>query len=194
MISVLYEPFPESITVGGKEFAILTDFRDWVRFADLIADKALSAAEKLSVLPEWFEQPPDIFTDEMLYGMFDFYHAKQLEPDPEESDEDDSEAPAKPPLFDWKWDGKCVLGDFRRFYGIDLLRVDYLHWWEFRSLFAALPDESLCAKRIAIRGTDLSKIKNKAERNRIAFLQKQLALPFASEDETIGNLLWNMDE
>ena len=39
MINVLYEHFPDSVTINGKEYAVVTDFRDWLRFADMLEDK-----------------------------------------------------------------------------------------------------------------------------------------------------------
>ncbi|MBP0975818.1 MAG: hypothetical protein J6P20_07125, partial [Oscillospiraceae bacterium] len=56
----------------------------------------------------------------------------------------------------------------------------------------ALPDDSQCMKRIAYRSVNLSEIKDKRERTRIAKIQRQIALPFEFDDEMIGAALWNM--
>ena len=194
MMNILYEPFPNSITADGAKHEILTDFREWLRFADLIADAAVDAPTKLLLLTQWFIVPPPHLTADMVIGLFDFFHAKALEPDPLEQDENDvpqePELP-HPPVFDWKYDARFLLGDFLHFYGMNLLQVPYLHWWEFRSLFSALPDDSMTAKRIGYRSADLSQIKDPAQRARIARIQKAIALPFEFDDEMIGALLWN---
>ena len=39
----------DSITADGKEFRILTDFREWLRFAEMLADKTITAGEKASL-------------------------------------------------------------------------------------------------------------------------------------------------
>jgi hypothetical protein len=88
-------------------------------------------------------------------------------------------------VFDWKYDAKYLLADFRRYYGIDLLTAE-MHWWEFRSLFAALPDDSLCQKRIAYRSADLSRIKDSKRRAEIARIQQQIALPYEMTDDEIS--------
>ena len=46
MISLLYEPLPDTIPADGAEIPILTDFRAWVQFIEMLGDKALEPAEK----------------------------------------------------------------------------------------------------------------------------------------------------
>lgn len=188
MINILYEPFPDSITADGQIFRIQTDFREWLRFADMLADRELTPEEKAYLCSKWLEPEPEIVTESIIIAMLSFYRADGLHPDPPEPDEEDEPEPPHPPYFDWKADAAFLTGDFRRYYGIDLLTVQALHWWEFRTLFEALPDDSRCMKRIAYRSADLSQIKNKAERARIARIQKQIALPFALDDESVGEI------
>lgn len=187
-MNILYEPFPDSITAGGKQFTVLTDFREWLRFADMLRDDSLSAEERAYLCVMWIEPEPDSVTEELLAALLSFYRADALNPPKPEPEE--PPAPC-PPVFDWAFDARYVLGDFRRYYGLDLLTVRYLHWWEFLSLFTALPDDSLCMKRIAYRSANLSEIKDKHERQRIAKIQRQIALPYELDDEMIGAMMWN---
>lgn len=189
MIDLLCDPLPETVEADGQEYPILTDFRDWLRFSGLIADKEVTPREKLLLLPEWLEEPVPL-TGALTEALLGFWRARELEPEPLYPPEETDEAAPRPPVFDWCIDARYVLGDFRRYYGIDLLSADYLHWWAFKSLFAALPDESMCQKRIAYRSCDLSQIKNRAERTRIARIQRQIALPYEYDDEMIGAVLW----
>lgn len=189
MINALYEPFPESITVDGQGYQLLTDFRDWIRFADMIHDTEINEYDKVRMLTLWFKTAPSRMTAEMVDALFDFYYATDLEPDAdyEDDDEDTAEdAVIKPPVFDWRIDSRYILGDFRHYYDMNLLSIDYLHWWEFRCLFAALPDDSQCQKRMAYRSIDLGSIKNDQERNRIARIQRNIAIPYENEDDMIA--------
>lgn len=187
MMNILCETFPNSIIADGREYKILTDFREWLRFADMVSAKELDDREKMTLMELWLITPT-VMTDAIVRALYDFYHARKIAPEPPESD---GEQPVqRPPLFDWKIDARFLLGDFRRYYGVDLLTAE-MHWWEFMALFAALPDDSVCAKRITYRNTDLSKIKDKAERSRIAKIQRQIALPFEYDDDMIGAMLWN---
>ncbi len=190
MINALYEPFPEEIEAGGIAYPIETDFREWFRFADMLGDRELSTEEKLCLMTEWLLEVPEKITDELVNAIFGFYRADGLKPDLPEYDEDEEpeerEQPKRPPVFDWKYDAAFILGDFRRYYGIDLLFLEYMHWWEFRCLFDALPDDSQCRIRIDYRSKDLSQIKNESERKRIARIQRQIALPFEMDEDDMA--------
>lgn len=189
MINALYEPFPESITVDGQGYQLLTDFREWIRFADMIHDTEINEYDKVRMLTLWFKNAPSRMTAEMVNALFDFYYASDLEPDTDyEKDDDDTaeDAVIKPPVFDWRIDSRYIIGDFRHYYDMNLLSIEYLHWWEFRCLFAALPDDSQCQKRMAYRSIDLGSIKNDQERNRIARIQRSIAIPYENEDDMIA--------
>lgn len=190
MINALYEPFPETVSADGYEYPILTDFREWIKFADMMGDKELSSEEKILLLTDWFLKPPNYITQELVKAVFDFYKAKNLDLKSDCNDDDDDESteetPVTPPVFDWKIDSKYIIGDFRRYYSIDLLSEEYIHWWKFRCLFSALPDDSQCQKRMAYRSTDINQIKNEAERRRIMRIKQAIAIPFEYDEDMIG--------
>ncbi len=191
MIDALYDEFPETIEVDGEEYGILTDFREWIRFSDMLADNELTKEEKLYLLTNWLTETPRNITAKLVNAVFAFFRADALNPVPiesEEEQEDESPQPKRPPVFDWKYDAKFLIGDFRRYYGINLLSVKYMHWWEFRCLFAALPDDSMCRKRIDIRSKDLSQIKDKERRKQIAGIQRKIAIPFEYDDNDVGEM------
>ena len=183
MISLLFEPLPECIEADGQELPVLTDFRAWLQFIGLVNDKTLSDVEKVAALRWWLEDERPV-TRGIVEGLCRFCRAQELDPDKDEQDA--PEIGNKPPTWDWEIDAKFVLGDFRRYYDIDLLRVEYLHWWEFRALFAALPDDSRSFQRIGIRSMDLSEIKDKDAKRRYAEMQRRIALPFEMDDGAIG--------
>ncbi len=188
MINILYENFPDSIIVGNKVYKIVTDFREWLKFADMVSDDSIPAEWKIGFMANWIISPPDIITAEIVDALRQFYTAADIEYIRCPESEEDTEQIERPPVFDWRIDARYVLGDFRRFYSIDLLRTEYLHWWEFRSLFSALPDESQCKTIIGYRSVNLSEIKNESERTRIRKIQQKLALPFEYTDEGIGDI------
>lgn len=190
MIHLLLDDLPERIEADGRVYSVLTDFRDWIRFADMLADRSLLPEERAAAALMWVSDPPEQVTASLVTALLGFYRADGLRQDPEETEEDDDEQPERPPVFDWRVDAAYIIGDFRRYYGIDLLAVDFLHWWEFRALFTALPEDSQCMKRIGYRSCDLSKIRNKAERQRIAAIQRQIRLPWEREEEAFGDALW----
>lgn len=196
-MNILYEPFPDSITADGHEYKVLTDYREWLRFSEMMTDKSIAAEERAFLCGMWIDPEPDRITADMIQGLIGFLRADGLEPDKPEPDEADDDEPVeetipKPPVLDFSIDAAYILGDFRRFYGIDLLSVKYLHWWEFLLLLRALPDESCTMRRAGYRSVNLNDIPDKRQRARIAKIQRQIALPFEFDDEMIGAALWNM--
>lgn len=185
MISLLTQDLPCSVEVAGVALDVRTDFRDWIRFALLLSDKEITDRDKLSLLPCWFVSPPEIFTALHLMALRGFYAASELDPDRDAGEEE--EPYPGPPCFDWQYDARYVLGDFRHYYGIDLMQ-ESLHWWAFRALFTALPPESRCMERIYYRTADLSLL-SEGERKRIRRIRAAIALPFEMSDEMIGAAL-----
>lgn len=186
MINALYEPFPETVKVNGEEAVILTDYREWIRFADLIHKKDLDDNIKIKLLANWFEQPPKIMTAAEINALIDFYKATVLESCNDVEDDESEETDIAKPVFDWCIDARYVIGDFRRCYHIDLLNIEYMHWWKFKSLFFALPDDAMCQKRIAYRSINLGTIKDDKERARIARIQRSIVIPYECEDDMIS--------
>ena len=64
---------------------------------------------------------------------------------------------------------------FQQAYGIDLTTTK-LHWWRFKALFAALPEDTRMFQIMSYRAVDLSRLEG-AERERYARLKDIYALP-----------------
>ena len=186
MINAFYEPFPTKIQADGKEYSIITDFREWFRFADMTAEKGIPDKEKIMMMTSWLNDIPERITENLIFAICGFYRAEDLE-FVREHDEDNQEEDIvqTPPVLDWKIDASAIIGDFLRFYRIDLLTAE-MHWWKFKLLLSALPDDSQIMKRIAYRSVNTSEIKNENERKRIMRMKQIYALPFEMDDNAIG--------
>lgn len=189
MINLLYEPLPDSVTVDGRNCPVVTDFREWIKFHDLLRDKEVPQQSKIFLLAEWFVNPPVFPTESHVKALTDFYIAKALGNQNSEENEEEPEQNFKPPVFDWRIDSEFLIADFRQFYQINLFSVKFLHWFEFIALFRALPEESRCQKRIYYRSVDLNQIKDKNEKKRIKKIKRSIALPYEMSDEQIGAAL-----
>ena len=87
------------------------------------------------------------------------------------------EVELKPKLiYDYEHDAPYIYAAFLSQYGIDLNEIPFLHWWKFQALFRSLDDSCKIAQIMGYRAADLSKIKNKNEKNRIAKLKRIYAL------------------
>lgn len=115
---------------------------------------------------------PRVFV-ELWQGVIDFYLAGEQAAEP---------AAAKPasrpdtgPAFDYRCDAPYIVAAFQQAYGIDLT-TEKLHWFRFRALFAALPEDTLMAKIINWRTLDLADYEG-SMREHYAALKERFALP-----------------
>ena len=189
-MNLLTTTLPDTITVDGREYAIHTDFRDWIRFCEMLLDEELKEEEKVYIALMMYkeEQPSNIQL--ALKGLTDFYlMAEEVVNDTEEQIEEHTEEieVTPKPIYDWTVDSAYIIGAFQKTYGIDLMNIEYMHWWRFKALFTSIIEFDL-EERIGYRALDTSKIKDKDERNRLDRIKKSLMLKTSVTDEEIGGV------
>ena len=189
-MNLLTTALPDTITVDGREYAIHTDFRDWIRFCEMLLDEELKEEEKIYIALMMYkeEQPSNIQL--ALKGLTDFYlMAEEVVNDTEEQIEEHTEEieVAPKPIYDWTVDSAYIIGAFQKTYGIDLMNIEYMHWWRFKALFTSIIEFDL-EERIGYRALDTSKIKDKDERKRLDRIKKSLMLKTSVTDEEIGGV------
>lgn len=196
MINLLIGDLPKSVIVKGKEYDIYTDFRDYIELQQLLKKGTNEQIAEYIIglfidgLPfnkaTNQEEVNDLFVD-ALNQIVNFF---RMEKDQEEKREKTEGQTNKRPSFSFDDDMAYVIGAFREAYGMDLIHIDYLHWWEFNALMDALPDTTELKKRIHYRSIDTNKIKDKNEQNRIKAIQKKIAIKGERKavlsDEEIG--------
>lgn len=71
-MNILYERFPESVAVNGKDYPVVTDFREWIRFSELVEDETVPWQIKCRLLLQWYTEqiPEDI--ESAVYALGDF--------------------------------------------------------------------------------------------------------------------------
>ena len=177
MINLICEELPDAVEVSGKSYSIATDFRDWILFFDMLEDANIDKKQKISLALKWFTDkiPPDII--QAYNALIDFASCSGIHQDKPESDSNDNFI--RQPLFSWLYDSVYVLGAFRQIYNIDLIHIEYLHWWEFSALFEALPDDTPVKNRIAYRNIDASEIRDSDRRNQVLKIQREISFPTA---------------
>lgn len=180
-MNFFYEAFPDTIEIHGRDVAVITDFREYIRLIDMLKCNELNAYQKRAILGDYFLD--EITVDDDAIDALTEFVVMDLDSKDKDSDEDDldenntEQSGSKKNLFSYKIDYPFILSGFLRDYGIDLNTVDYLHWWKFRMLFDGLSEDTEIKQRIMYRGIDLSDIKDKDERKRIAKIQRSIQLP-----------------
>lgn len=172
MINILFEKLPDTVEISGKFYEIATDFRDWIAFFDMMSDECFDKKQKMLTALQWFtnEIPNDI--SGAYNALTEFASCSEIKKTSEKS----ADSPSTP-VLSWLYDSAYVLGAFRQIYNIDLIHINYMHWWEFSALFEALPEDTPIKKRIAYRQVRISDIKDKNERKRILKIKRAVAFP-----------------
>ena len=199
----LYEAFPTSVDVVGVDYPIITDFREWIKFMDMAEDDEIPLEIKLQCMLQYFtdEKPRDLqaavqalrrflLADEL----FDSIKQTSLtQGGADSSQENDAEPANHVRAYDYTIDQGYVIQAFLEVYHIDLLEIEYMHWWKFRLLFEHLPEESAMKKLIYYRTVNLNSISDVNERKRIKKIRKQVAIKKKKRkitDYQIGDAFW----
>lgn len=174
MINILFEGLPDAIEVSGKFYKITTDFRDWIAFFDMMSDSEFDQKQKMLTALMWFSDEIPTNIADSYNALIDFASCSEIKKSPDGTQKNEL---SEIPTLSWLYDSAYVLGAFRQVYGIDLIRVEYMHWWEFSALFEALPEDTPIKKRIAYRQVKISDIKDKECKKQILKIKKTIAFP-----------------
>ena len=153
------------------------DFRHMVRLSSAYSHGEIDAdpvAFALQLCGQFYTEcfsPDDL--QEKYSWLIEFYRAGEQAAEPTAGTS--ASGPDKGPAFDYRCDAPYIVAAFQQAYGIDLTR-EKLHWFRFRALFAALPEETLMAKIMSWRTMDLSEYEG-SMRDHYADLQERFALP-----------------
>lgn len=143
----LYQAPPETVTINGWEYPINTDFRVWVEFQSILTGNEDGKAERLAGFMDRLGLPP---SRESLDAMLIFYTAESKE-------KSVSTQRTRPMAFDFQQDSEYIFAAFMGAYGIDLTTAA-LHWWTFKALFKALPEDCEMCKIMRYRTIQLKDV------------------------------------
>lgn len=125
---------PTSLSVGGADYPIRTDFRDALYLMGIFADPDYEPDEKAAVclrvlFIRWEDIPADRRT-QALEAATDFL---------------DGGVPAgdrrgSPRLVDWQTDGPIIIPAVNKVLGQEIRAMPYLHWWTFLGAYMEIGD------------------------------------------------------
>lgn len=174
-MSILTDALPNYVIIDGIKYPIRTDFRVWLEFDNVISSQKIKAENKIEILIRLcFDKnkcriaPP--FSKETVSCLCDFYMCKK--PHKKSRKNDSCER-----VFSFEYDADYIYAAFFAQYGIDLLSVPYMHWYQFSALFKGLDEDSRLMKIISWRSVDLSQISDKQKRKAYQKLKEIYALP-----------------
>lgn len=149
-MNLLTDKLPSAVLVDGKSYAVITDFKSWISFFELIENHDISDDLKIVLAMKWFKDEVPTDKSAAFCSLYDFAACrdipragKQISEAPEESD-------TKKPCLSWLYDAPFVIGAFKSVYGIDLMEEAGMHWYKFFALFMALPDDTPIKQRMSL--------------------------------------------
>lgn len=181
---MLPQSFPDKYveTVNGKEVSIPfhTDFRQWMRFEELITDSRVNR-DVLSITALRMIFPERLPSDLMRGALFMLWFYRCGERLPEESSSDSSQLMDSRKSYSFDRDFGYIAAAFLEKYHIDLWDIPYMHWWKFRQLFLGLHDckfSDICSYRNA----DLSEDMPEYRRDFLEEMQELYKLPVSANE------------
>ena len=64
-------------------------------------------------------------------------------------------------IYSYIFDNDLIYSAFKDQYNIDLVEIDYLHWWKFKAMFNGLKSDNKIVEIMGYRAMDLRSIKDK---------------------------------
>lgn len=136
---------PTTLEVGGKEYAIRTDYRAVLDIIMAQGDPELSAYEKAIIMLRILYEEPDSIPrgclEEALKKAVWFIDCGQ---------EDSGETRKKPKLMDWEQDAQLIITAINAQIKGEVRSMSYMHWWTFFGYYMSI-GESLFSTVVGIR-------------------------------------------
>ncbi|EJO5346382.1 bacteriophage Gp15 family protein [Clostridium botulinum] len=189
-MNILIDLVPTIIEIEDVEYEINSDFRTSILFELLMQDNSISEEDKIIQALQLYYPliPPNI--SEAVEQMLWFYRCgKDIIPSKGTGKGKSTQ------IYNFEYDDDYIYSAFLDQYGIDLQDIEYLHWWKFKAMFKALKEDNEIVKIMGYRSMDLSKIKDKEEKNYYRKMQELYKIPIAKDEkdklEEINNILLN---
>lgn len=155
-----------------------TDYRTMVAVELALYDEELSEIERimaaLNLLYPGYSEP-DIpcpaNLEEALQGLAWFHSCGKS--DKNGNKKEAANSPKK--YYSFEQDAAYIYTSFSAAYGIRLVEIEYMHWWEFIALFSNLPEKTLMAQILYCRAADTSKLP-KEEKKRVSKMREVYGL------------------
>ena len=193
-MSVLTEPFPVSVTIGGVERPINADFRTILRCYEIQGNKAELSNDELVQILRLFYKVDNQFSEEHIDKMFWFFSCgreKNKKIFPRRIAGINNKQP-----FDFKEDAELIYAGFMQQYRIDLQKED-MHWWKFMILLENLGADTRLNRIMEYRTIDTAnKNLSKEQSNYYQAMQRyygldQTASEMSEQDRLIEEALLN---
>jgi hypothetical protein len=141
-MNILTDQLPRAIRIDGTVYPINSDFRDCLQIILAFEDNDLAWVEKQAVLLNnlYVEQPTN--TREAIKKGVKFLNGHLAGGEGSGSGYR---------LYSFSKDANFVFAAFQQTHGIDLQNTEYLHWWQFMTLFMDIGSDTFFSNLVGLR-------------------------------------------
>ena len=183
-MNVLIENLPGALVIDGVKYKINTDYRVALKIMLAYEDPELTIREKQMITLELlYKQIPENKISALTEAI------KFL--DCGETSDGGGEAAATR-VYSFNKDAKYIYSAIKQTHGVDLLDLDYLHWWKFCYMFSDLSEDCFFTKLIYYRNQRARGKLTKEEREYCNRISNILDLPIvhtAQEQSEINEFM-----
>lgn len=179
-MNLLVDKLPDGLTVDGVEYPISTDFRTAIRY-ELMQEESDTDFVAEGLLLFFGDNLPGNLPGAIEQLNWFLSCGKQDRRVPTSARGNGRQA------FSFSQDAEYVYAAFLDQYGIDLLDVEYMHWWKFRALFDSLRDDN---RLMEIMGYRVARLENlpKEQRQFYQDMQRYYEIRSKKTEETLTQL------
>lgn len=169
-MNLLLDQLPDHLEIDGQQYRIKTNFRDWIKFENVMLNQKASDMDKVIMIDNIFIDKPVSLNHviEKLIGFYQCYEQGKCK---------GKKSLSTKRIYDYEFDQFLIYTAFLQFYKIDLNQIKYMHWWTFRQLFLELPEESKIKKVMMYRSIHINSKMSKEQRRFYAEMKSIYALP-----------------
>lgn len=198
--NLLVDELPEHVVIGENVYPIESDFKVGILFELMMQDGTLDAEERtILALDLYFPEVEDIDPIEAFKYIIWFYKCGKEKMDAimkvdeelvdEELVDDENTPPPEPSApYSFEHDDAYIYAAFLQYYGIDLTTTD-MHWWKFRALFRALPDDCPFVKIMGYRTARITSKMSDGEKEFLRKMKRIYRLPLSEAEQEYTNRL-----
>ncbi|MBY6844874.1 bacteriophage Gp15 family protein [Clostridium botulinum] len=190
-MNMLIDLVPITVEIEGEDYEINSDFRTSILFEMLMQDDSVSEEDKIIQALQLYYPVIPSNINEAVDKMLWFYRCgKDVTPS-----KGTGKGKGVTQIYSFEHDDDYIYSAFLDQYGIDLQDIEYLHWWKFKAMFKSLKEDNEIVKIMGYRSMDLSKVKDKEEKNYYRKMQELYKIPLPQDEkdklEEINNILLN---
>lgn len=175
-MNMLIDVLPSKVEINGRMYKIRTNFRTSILFEQLMQDDNIDDFERaIKAIKLYFFKPiREEYLEEALNKIFWFYSGgkEELITDNKSNNNSSNER-----LYDYDYDDDYIYSAFLDQYNIDLQKIKYLHWWEFKAMFKSLNENHKISEIMKYRGINLKDIKDDEEKKFYKKMKEVYKLP-----------------